>query len=86
MFTSYLGPKAEKFLKKCEKEVYQRIKERIRELEKNPFPQEVESVKGLKGKRAFRARIGDYRIQYVVYQKKKELLVFKIDKRGRAYQ
>ena len=85
MFTAYLGSIAKKFLKKAESEVYQRIKDEIRKLENEPFPAEVERVKGLKGRTAFRVRVGDYRIQYVVYQDKKEILVFKIDRRDKAY-
>lgn len=85
MFKVFIGSKARKFLKRSENEVYHRIKEEIRKLENDPFPAEVERVKGLKGRKVFRVRVGDYRIQYVVYHDKKEILVFNIDKRSRAY-
>ncbi len=85
MFTSFAGPKAKRFLKKCEKELYQRLRNKIRELEKNPFPPEVESIKGTKGRKSFRVRVGSHRIKYVVYYDKKEILIFDIDKRERVY-
>ena len=85
MNKAFLGPKARRFLKKCKPEIYMRLREKIRNLEHNPFPTEVERIKGLKGRKAFRVRVGDYRIQYVVYQDKNEILVFKIKRREKAY-
>ena len=84
MFSIFLGSKSEKFLKKTEKEVRIRIWKKLDELKFNPFPQEVVRVVGKIGK-AFRVRVGDYRIQYYVFQEKQEIIIFDIDKRGRAY-
>jgi len=53
-------------------------------LKLNPFPSDVVRVVGRKEK-AFRARVGAYRIQYYVFQDKKEIAVFDIDKRERSY-
>lgn len=86
MFTALLGPHVRKFLKKCNKELCLRLQKKIKELEKNPFPLEVKTVKGLKGKIAFRVRVGDHRIKYIIYQDKKELLIFDIDKRSKVYK
>ncbi len=84
IFNIFLGPQSERFLKKSEKELRQRIWKKLDELKQNPFPSDVVRVIGRKEK-AFRVRVGDYRIQYYVLQDKKEIAVFDIDKRGRAY-
>ncbi len=84
MFSSLLGPKARKFLKKCERDLYARLMKRIEELEHNPFPTDVKRVQG-RDVKTFRVRVGDYRIKYLVYYETSEILVFEIDKREDAY-
>ena len=84
MFDIFLGPQPEKFLKKAEKELRQRVWKKLDELKHDPFPSEVVRVVGRKEK-VFRIRIGSYRIQYYVFQNKKEIAVFSIDKRPKAY-
>ena len=84
MFDVFLGPQPEKFLKKADKELRQRIWKKLDELKQNPFPSDVVRVVGRKEK-AFRVRVGAYRIQYYVFQDKKEIVIFDIDKRERAY-
>lgn len=77
----YLHPEVLKFLKKLPKEDVERIKEKLYEL-KNPHS--VKTVK-IKGRKAFRVRVGDYRIIYTIDEDKKVVVVFKIDRRERAY-
>ena len=84
MFDIFLGPQPERFLKKAEKELRQRIWKKLDELKLNPFPSEAVRVVGKKEK-AFRVRVGAYRIQYCVFQDKKEIVVFDINKREMAY-
>ncbi|MEK6914416.1 MAG: type II toxin-antitoxin system RelE/ParE family toxin [Nanoarchaeota archaeon] len=84
MFDIFLGPQPEKFLKKVEKELRQRIWKKLDELKQNPFPSDVVRVVGRKEK-AFRVRVGVCRIQYYVFQDKKQIAIFDIDKRERAY-
>ncbi|MBS3082261.1 type II toxin-antitoxin system RelE/ParE family toxin [Candidatus Pacearchaeota archaeon] len=84
MFDIFLGPQPERFLKKAEKELRQRIWKKLDELKQNPFPSDVVRVVGRKEK-AFRVRVGAYRIQYYVFQDKNEITVFDINKRERAY-
>ena len=84
MFDIFLGPQPERFLKKVEKELRQRIWKKLDELKQNPFPSDVVRVVGRKEK-AFRVRVGAYRIQYYVLQDEKQIAIFDIDKRGRAY-
>ena len=85
MFNVLLGPPSRKFLKKCETTTYNRIIKKIKELALNPFPSDVKRVVGQKDK-VFRVRIGDYRIQYIIYYDKNEVLISDIDKRPRAYE
>lgn len=84
MFNLFLGSQPQKFLKKSEKKVRLRIWDKLDELKANPFPTDVKRVVGKKEK-AFRVRIGSYRIQYCVIQDKKEIVVFDIGKRERAF-
>ena len=41
MFDIFLGPQPERFLKKADKELRQRIWKKLGELKQNPFPSEV---------------------------------------------
>ena len=85
MFKVLLGAPSRRFLKKCEDGVYQRIIEKLRYLSVDPFPADVKRVVNSKEK-VFRVRVGDYRVQYAVYQDKNEVLITDIDKRSRAYK
>ncbi|PIO04293.1 hypothetical protein COT48_01185 [Candidatus Woesearchaeota archaeon CG08_land_8_20_14_0_20_47_9] len=84
MFQVVLGPAARRFLKKCETEIYGRMMEKIKQLCADPFPPDLKRVVGRKEK-VFRVRVGDYRILYLVFYDKNELLIADIDKRSRAY-
>ena len=67
MFSAELKKPALKFLKSIkDKTLLKRISDRIDELEKNPFPQDIERVEGYKDVKVFRVRVGDYRILYFV--------------------
>lgn len=84
MFRIYLGSHARRFLGKSHKELYNRIMEKIKNLSSDPFPTDAKRVAGRKEK-VFRVRAGDYRIQYVVFYDRSEILISDIDKRERAY-
>lgn len=84
MFKILLGSPSRRFLKKCEKEVNNRIIKKIKELAIEPFPTDCKRVVGREEK-VFRIRVGDYRIQYVVFYDKNEILISDIDKRSRVY-
>lgn len=78
------GNPATRFLKKCERNVYERVMEKIESLATDPFPQGVKRVLGRKEK-VLRVRVGDYRIQYVMFHEQNLILITDIDKRPRAY-
>ncbi|HLD05247.1 MAG TPA: type II toxin-antitoxin system RelE/ParE family toxin [Candidatus Nanoarchaeia archaeon] len=84
MLKVLLGAPSRRFLKKCETELHKRLMRKIRELAENPFPSDMKRVEGKKEK-VFRVRVGDYRVQYVVFYEKNEVLISDIDKRPRAY-
>ena len=84
MQSIFLGPPSERFLNKADKELRNRIWEKLDELKINPFPKGVEHVLGKKEK-TFRVRIGKYRSQFIVFKDKNEIAIFNIDKRERAY-
>lgn len=83
-FEVHLSNNAEKFLKNCEKELYDRIYIKLKKLAENPFPQDVKRVIGHKEK-TFRVRVGDYRILFVLFLDDNVILVVNIDKRPKAY-
>ena len=76
IFDIFLGPKPERFLKKAEKELRQRIWKKLDELKQNPFPSDVIRVVGRKEK-AFRVRVrvDDKRVYYSRWQYLNEILV-----------
>ncbi|MBI4140123.1 type II toxin-antitoxin system RelE/ParE family toxin [Candidatus Woesearchaeota archaeon] len=84
MFDIFFGPQSEKFLRKSEKELRERIWSALEELQIDPFPKGVKKVLG-KTEKVFRIRVGKYRIQYCVFQEKMEILIFDIDRRENAY-
>jgi len=87
MFSAELKKAALKFLKSIkEKELLKRIGNKINELEKNPYPHDIERVEGYKDVKVFRVRVGDYRVLYFVDQSANKIYVEKIDKRGRVYK
>ena len=84
MYQILLSRSSERFLRKCDKELYERLIKKIKELSLNPFPPDIKRVIGI-AEKTFRVRVGGYRIQYVVFHEKSEILILDIDKRPRAY-
>lgn len=84
-FSIQLGPQPDKFIKKLDNQTKERIKNKLLRLSEDPFPSEVERVEGYKGEKVFRVRIGDYRVLYLVQYESNQILVSRIDKRGRVY-
>ena len=84
MYDIVLGNPAQRFLKKCEPQLYDRLIQQIKSLALDPFPQNVKRVVGRKEK-TFRVRVDDYRIQYVVFYDNNKILITDVDKRPHAY-
>ncbi|MBI2564533.1 type II toxin-antitoxin system RelE/ParE family toxin [Candidatus Woesearchaeota archaeon] len=85
MFNVELSSLAHHFLKKADKQLAQRIIQRIEKLAEDPFPADIKRVVNRKEK-IFRVSVGDYRIQYCVLYEKNILFISDIDKRERAYE
>ena len=85
LFPAEFSAKASKYIKKLDKLMNERIKDRIERLEEDPFPKEVERVEGYKGEKVFRVRVGDQRILYIVRYNPNKLIITKVDKRPRVY-
>ena len=62
MLTDEYSAKAQKFLKKCEKQLAKRVLDKVDNLVKNPFPSDTKRVENTyaEGEKVFRVRIGDY--------------------------
>ncbi|MBI2548629.1 type II toxin-antitoxin system RelE/ParE family toxin [Candidatus Woesearchaeota archaeon] len=83
MFTIEFSNKSKKFLKRSDKQLAVRIIEKIELLKHNPVIHDSKKIIGQD--RAFRIRIGDYRVLYEIDWNNNIILVDKIDKRSRAY-
>ncbi len=80
-----LSVRAQKFLDNFDRNIRERIENRLRNLKGNPVPSDVKFIRREKGLMLFRYRIGDYRVLYKFMKKDKIILVTKIDKRPRVY-
>ena len=84
MFEIVLDKQPEQFLLKCEKDIFERITNKIEILKQNPVPQKSKRIIGYEHP-TFRLRIGNYRVLYRInYENRKRILV-KVDKREKVY-
>jgi len=79
-----LDKQPEKFLRLCDKSLFDKITEKLRELKENPVPHNAKRVIGYEGL-TFRLRFGKYRILYRVNYNDKVVIIVKIDHRERVY-
>lgn len=84
MFNIKFDNQPEKFLKKADKALSERLCKKIEALRNDPIPHDAKRVVKRKEK-TFRVRVGDYRILYVVYFEDNAILIANIDKRPRVY-
>jgi mRNA interferase RelE/StbE len=79
----FLSRKAAKALNGVPPDVKRRLEEKISELFKTSYPAGCRKLRGAAN--AYRLRVGDYRILYVMISKN-EILVFKVVRREVAYR
>lgn len=79
----FLSRGATKILNEVPLDVKRRLEEKISELFKTSYPAGCRKLRGAAN--AYRLRVGDYRVLYVMVSKK-EILVFKIARREVAYR
>ncbi|HLF54741.1 MAG TPA: type II toxin-antitoxin system RelE/ParE family toxin [Candidatus Nanoarchaeia archaeon] len=86
MYSVELSQKADKFLKKLDNELSERIRERLKMLGNNPIPSDSKFITRDGNEKVFRIRIGDYRALYKIKDAQSIVLVAKIDKRPSVYK
>ena len=74
---------ARKALDRLPDEVVTRILDRLAELETNPRPADV---KKLKGREAWRIRVGDYRVIYEIHDRELQILIITVGHRRDIYR
>lgn len=85
MFKIKFDKQPERFLKKTEKELRNRLIKKIKTLKEVPVPSDAKVVKGREEK-VFRIRVGDYRVLYIVFYEDNNILISKIEKRSKVYR
>ena len=85
MFSIEFSNQAEKFLKRLDKHIVERIIKRIERLKEEHVPRDEKIIGSENGDKVFRYRIGDYRALYKLKETEKVILITKIDKRPRVY-
>ena len=76
--------KSKQQLINLERNIATRIIKKLKEIRENPYAKGVVKLKG--NINMFRVRVGKYRVLYEVYEKEKEVVIIKIDKRERVYR
>lgn len=85
MYEVHLSQAAQKVLERYDKQIQDRIKERLKRLAEIPIPTDAKFIaRDENNEKIFRYRIGDYRALYKV--KENIVLIIKIDKRPRVYE
>ena len=82
-FQVILPRSVQKQLDRLADDVTRRILARLRELEDNPRPA---GVKKLKGRTAWRVRVGDYRIIYEIHDRELQIIVITVGHRREVYR
>lgn len=78
-----LPKSVQKELDRLPDDVVTRILARLTELEGNPRPADV---KKLKGRNAWRTRVGDYRIIYEIHDRELQILLVTVGHRREVYR
>ena len=73
-------------VEKLDKHVRERIEERLKRLAENQVPSDAKFIGRIDGDKFFRYRVGDYRALYKVEEKRRSMLITKIDKRPQVYE
>jgi len=80
MYRAIFSTKAEKTLKKIPRQFQKKIKEVVLRLESNPFSSGTIKLVGYPVAQ-YRHRVGDYRILFDIWEKKKILMILDIRRR-----
>ena len=83
-WTVYTAASVDRFLRKLDPHLADRIVAKMETLYDGPFPFGCKKLAG--GSIAYRIRVGDYRILYEVDQRSRTIRVYTVEHRGRAYR
>ncbi len=78
-----LSKSVQKELDRLSEDMVTRILERLNELESQPRPRDV---KKLKGRAAWRLRVGDYRVIYEIHDRELQIIVMTVGHRRAVYR
>lgn len=83
MYRLEVSPAAERDLERLKRRIqqhsFERLRIAIRSLADNPRPPGVRKIEG--AERAYRIRVGDYRVVYEVYDKESLVLILQVVRR-----
>ncbi len=82
-YTVVLPKSVQKELDRLSSEVRERVLARLAELEGQPRPPDV---KKLKGRNAWRIRVGDYRVIYEIHDRELRVVVVTVGHRREVYR
>ena len=86
MYRIEVSPAADRNLKKLGERIQhpgvERLRDAIRSLADNPRPHRVRKIEGTE--RAYRIRVGAYRVVYEVYDREKLVLILHVSRRTEA--
>ena len=84
MFEVFLDKQPNKFLEKCDSQLYDRLVEKMQKLKIEPVPQDAKRIVG-RAEPVFRVRVGKYRILYRINYSENKIIIVEIDHRDRVY-
>ncbi len=85
MYEIFFSKQAKKFLVKINKKDYSLISKHIQKLSKEIFPKGSKKLIDVVPP-AFRIRVKNFRVLYIINFKEKEIFISKIDKRSKIYK
>ena len=83
MFDVELDKQPSKFLRQCDKILFERFSEKIDNLVINPIPSDAIRIKG--SDLLWRVRVGDYRMIYYIRYELQRIIISKIAHRSNVY-
>ncbi|GIP62818.1 hypothetical protein J32TS6_13730 [Virgibacillus pantothenticus] len=84
MYDIIFSKQAKKFIDKQDKVTKKRLRNAMLELSENPY--RAKDVKKLKGDKAYRKRVTNFRIIFDIIDQKLVVNVLKVDNRGQVYR
>ena len=86
MYRIEVSPAADRDIEKLrgriQRQSFERVRSAMRSLADNPRPYKVRKIEG--AERAYRVRVGDYRVVYEMYDKERLVLIIQVARRTEA--